>query len=169
MTGVHAVRPRLLLPLMLACLTAGCAAALKPLDMGSELAHVDPERVDPEHAARLAAQAEELFALRPDPDAVRRAEQLWLEAARIAPAEIEGIVGAVRAKIWLAKHLAREGERKRAATSAVRTAQWCAVRAPAAAVCPYYLGLALGVQAASVSATAGTPSRAKPPSAEVKV
>lgn len=135
-------------------LTAGCASALKPLDTNSTLSGVDPSRVDPAAAARLAQEAEQSFARRPDRAAVQDAEKLWLEAAVAAPTSATAIIGAVRAQAWLANHETDSAERKRIAETAVVTAQWCGEREPDNAACHYWLALALGLQADARHSTA---------------
>lgn len=131
---------------------AGCARALQPLPAESELGPVAPERADPQEAARLMAAAADAFARRPDTSAVHTAAELYVQAAtRIS--EAAPILGAVRARVWLASHL--EGEERGAqATSAVGIAQWCEVREPQEPACAYWLALALGAQADARRSTA---------------
>lgn len=131
---------------------AACARALQPLPPDSELSPVPPEQVDPAAAARLTSQAAAAWAERPDVDAVRRAERLYLGAARYT-SDPAPIVGAVRAQVWLASHL-QDDERAAVATAAVRTAQWCEIRDADEPACPYWLALAVGVQADARRSTA---------------
>ena len=137
-----------------AVLVGSCASALKPLDPSSDLGRVDPERVDPAAADRLAAEAEDLFSRRPELTPVERAERLWLESAIASPTSARGIIGAVRTKVWLAHHLEDRARRRIVARSAVETAQWCGRREPNNPACHYWLALALGVQADAHRATA---------------
>ncbi len=134
--------------------TMACAAALQPLDTRSALGRVDPERVDAAEAARLAARAEHEFARRPDTDAVRQAEELWISSAIAQPTSAAAVIGAVRAQTWLAEHLAEARARQDKATEAVQTAQWCRRREPLNPDCHYWLAIAVGVQANQRRATA---------------
>lgn len=139
---------------LLVLTTGGCASALKPLETDSDLARVDPEGADAVEAERLAAQAKRLYDLRPDLEAVRSAEDLWRRAALTDTARAFGVIGLSQAQTWLARHLATPEERDDKATEAVRTAQWCAEREPDNLDCPYWLALAVGVQAEQRRSTA---------------
>jgi tetratricopeptide (TPR) repeat protein len=102
---------------------------------------------------RILAEAERLLQ-EPDPVSMRTAAELFLRAAAGEPAEIGPLLGAVRAQVWLAGHVAEPAERKRAATGAVDAAQWCGRVDPAAPACRYWLAVALGVQARERRGTA---------------
>lgn len=151
---VRGIRRLLPAALTTIALAAGCASALKPLDRSSSLSGVDPSRVDPTAATRLAQQAERSFARRPDRAAVQEAEKLWLEAAVAAPTSATAIIGAVRAQAWLANHETDSARRQHIAETAVSTAQWCGAREPDSAACHYWLALALGLQADTRHSTA---------------
>jgi hypothetical protein len=121
----------------------GCASALKDPSTIPGLPHTSsgPEDVD-----LLLAQAERQYAKR-KPAAVSDAVELWLNAAAAGPQRIEGLVGAVRGRIWISGKAARSADRKSAAVSAVQVGQLCEQRRPESGECAYWLALALGVQA----------------------
>jgi len=137
---------------------AGCARALREppplIEPGLPGAgpHTDdgqhPERVDP-----LLARADVLYAARGPAD-VRQAADVYLEAARADITRLEGLVGAVRARTWLIDHEADAEQRRRDAVGAVQAAQWCVGIQPDSAVCSYWMGAALGLQARERHATA---------------
>jgi hypothetical protein len=141
------------LPVALALLQlAGCARALReprPLDsIAGEAAKVSPGEVE-----GLLAKAEELYA-RGDPSSVRDAAETWLEAAAADGTRITGVLGTVKARVWLADHEAEPAARLEGAASAVETVQWCGRIAPDDPACSYWLGVALGVQARERPSTA---------------
>ena len=131
---------------------AGCAGALQELpplaDLGGGGTRPKPEQVDV-----LLARAERLYHQRTE-TSVRAAAAAWLEAARGDPKRVEGLVGAVRAQIWLVDHEPDAPARKDAATLAVQAARWCEHIAPESGACAYYLGAALGIQARERQTTA---------------
>lgn len=148
MTGL---RPALAL---LGLAVGACAPALRPPPSVADLAGIDPAAADPDAARALAAEAGARFARRPEVAAVREAETLWLRAAVADPEATGPLVGAVRAKIWLANHLEDNAARDRAARTAVQAAQWCERRDPELPDCHYWLALALGVQSRELTSTA---------------
>jgi tetratricopeptide (TPR) repeat protein len=125
---------------------AGCAPALREPPSLATLA-TRPAPAASAHAPTLRAQADAAWARRPDPAAVREAEALYFEAAQADETDIEGLVGAVRAKAWLADHGGDSKTRDQLAVSAVQTAQWCVKRKPEAGACDYWLAIAVGLQA----------------------
>jgi len=132
-------------------MTGGCARALHeppPLvDPSQDAGQRDPERVAP-----LLAQAEALYASR-DPEKVRKAVAIYMDAARADTTRVEGLVGAIRAESWLIDHEDDAEARRRDAISSVQAAQWCGRIAPKSAACVYWLGAALGLQARERHAT----------------
>ncbi len=124
---------------------AGCAPALRQPPAIHEVA-AQGRTGSPEEVDGLLARAEELFSRR-DLQAARQAAEVFLDAAAADPERIEGLVGAARAEVWLTEHDLEPASRGRAAMEAVRAAQWCERIAAASAVCAYWLGAALGVQA----------------------
>ncbi len=99
------------------------------------------------------AEAEELFAAR-NLEAVRRAGELFFGAAVADPGEVEGLLGAARAGVWLAGHEPDAESRRAAAVSAVQASQHCAARAPNRPDCDYWLAVSIGVQARERRSTA---------------
>jgi tetratricopeptide (TPR) repeat protein len=106
------------------------------------------------NAKQLLAEAEQDFARRPDVAAVRRAEGLFLRAAAADERDVEGLLGAIRAKAWLIEHDTESERREELAVSAVEAAQWCLRRAPDNLACSYWLALAIGLQAREKRQTA---------------
>jgi hypothetical protein len=91
---------------------------------------------------------------RPDPEALRRAEALFLAAADADPTAAEPLFGAIQVRIRRIDLEPDAGARAALAASAVDAGQWCEARAPGNALCDYALALALGVQARERHATA---------------
>jgi len=143
---------RRLLPLLVLGLTlAGCAPALReprPLDAiaGATVAPADL-------SGDLLAQAEALYARR-DVPSVREAADLWAKAAAADRSRVDGVLGTVRARVWLADHESDSPARIAAAEAAVEAVQWCGRIAPEDPACSYWLGVALGVQARERPSTA---------------
>ena len=79
---------------------------------------------------------------------------MYLQAAWADPTRIEGLLGAVKAQIWLVDHDSDAAGRESDAVVAVQAAQWCLRTAPTSAACQYWQGAALGVQARERSSTA---------------
>jgi hypothetical protein len=129
-------------------LATSCAPALREPRPLAVPAH------DARDAAALLAEARALYAQRPDLEAVRRSEGLFVAAAGADPGSVEALYGAIQAKLWLANHERDGGRRAELATSAVEAGQLCARAAPGAAPCDYGLALALGVQARERPSTA---------------
>jgi len=149
--GNHAGSASLVL-FLLSIPPVGCASALKELpplaDLGGGGTRPKPEEVD-----ALLARAERLYDQRTEAS-VRAAAAAWLEAARGDPTRVEGLVGAVRAQIWLVDHETDAPVRKDSATLAVQAARWCERIAPESPACAYSLGAALGIQAREKQTTA---------------
>ena len=140
---------RLLVPVAVAA--CGCTAALKEPPPISELA---PAKVPSGSARALLEEAEAEYAKRPDAAAVRKADELCLEAAQADGADVAGLICSVRAKAWLVEHSSRPAERTDLSVSAVQVGQWCLRRAPKSAACRYWLAVALGMQAREKPRTA---------------
>jgi tetratricopeptide (TPR) repeat protein len=100
------------------------------------------------------ADAEALFARRPDHASVARARETFLALARADDAGGKGLLGAMRATSWLVEHEDDAARREALATEAVQLGQWCQRRAPAEPECDYRLALAVGQQARERPATA---------------
>ncbi len=143
----------LLRVLLLAALaTGGCARALREPPPLSDLGGLGTGR-STESVDVLLGRAESRYAAR-DLPGVRDAADLWILAARADASRIEGFVGAVRARVWLADHEGAPEARQEAARVAVQAAQWCGRVAPGNPVCDFWRGAALGVQARERHSTA---------------
>lgn len=136
-----------------AVLAAGCSPALREPPSVASLASKRAPVTIPE-AASILREADLRWAKRPDVDAVKEAEALYLKAAEVDDKDVLGLIGATRSKAWLTDHLRDARSRIDAAVSAVQTAQWCGRREPALPACDYWLGVAVGLQAREVRVTA---------------
>jgi tetratricopeptide (TPR) repeat protein len=151
--------------LVLAASAAACTPALREPPSVAELA-VKPAPGAPSDQPGLLHEADQRWSKRPDVDAVREAEALYLRAANTDEHDVAGLVGATRAKAWLTDH-ERDGRRRQAmALSAVQTAQWCGRRAPDLPACDYWLAVAIGLQARENRATADDGLKKMVPSLE---
>jgi len=129
-----------------------CAPALRSRAPGTppKGAPVSPA---PGDLAALLAEARAHLERRAQPGEARQAEDLFLSAAGRDPRDVEGLYGAIQARIWRIDH--EPGVDRRAmSASAVDAGQACLDRAPDSALCHYALALALGVQARERRATA---------------
>jgi len=131
--------------LLVVLAVAGCAPVLRQPPPIHEMTKRG-RTGSPEEVAGLLARAEELFSRR-DLGAVREAAEIFLAAAAADSTRTEGLIGAAQADVWLTEHDSDPSSREGAATQAVQAAQWCERIAPRSAVCAYWLGAALGVQA----------------------
>ena len=82
----------------------------------------------------------------PDPVAVERARQLYLEAAGHREAPAESFLGAARATAWLVEYENDGDRRKELAIEGVQISQLCSRAFPDKAECRYRLALAVGQQ-----------------------
>jgi tetratricopeptide (TPR) repeat protein len=98
--------------------------------------------------------ADARWAARTDVPTVQEAEALYLQAAQADEHGDLALIGATRAKVWLADHEKDSRTRGALAVSAVQTAQWCTRRAPDDPACDYWLAIAVGIQAREVRQTA---------------
>jgi len=131
---------------------AACAPALREPPSVAVLASkpVPAELLD---ADTLRREAETRWARRPDVEAVREAEALFLQAAHADEGDVASLIGATRTKTWLVDREPDAKHRAEIAVSAVQTAQWCGRRRPDDPACDYWLALAVGVQAREVRST----------------
>jgi len=137
---------------LLAAAVLSCAPALQKRTPGASLGGA-PSAAETEDAAALVAQAREHLARRAKPGEAQKAEQLFLAAAQKDDRDLDGLYGAIQARIWRIDH--EPGvDRQALAVSAVEAGQACLERAPDSALCHYGLALALGVQARERRATA---------------
>jgi hypothetical protein len=130
---------------------AGCASALKEPRSLDILA---PGSGKEGAAQELLESAQRSWAQRPDVEAVRRAAQLYWQAAGADHAAVEGLVGAIRAQVWLVEHEKDSARRTELAVSSVEAGQWCQRRVPHSATCDFWLAVALGIQAREKRLTA---------------
>jgi hypothetical protein len=105
-------------------------------------------------AAEVFAEAETQWARRPDLEAVHSADRLFSESAMADEGRVDTLVAAIRAKAWVVQHDKDGARRRLAAISSVDAALWCARRRPESALCDYWLGIAVGMQARERSSTA---------------
>lgn len=137
----------------LAIAAASCRPALRePPSLESLMSH--PPTGTGGDAAAVLAKADAAWARRPDAARVREAEFLYFDAAHADAKGIDGLVGAVRAKAWLANHETDGKKREELAVSAVQISQWCMKRQPEAAACAYWQAISVGLQAREIRATA---------------
>jgi len=101
----------------------------------------------------MLARAEAAFKAR-RLDNVRSAASLWSAAAMLEETRVEALIGATRARVWLADREHDEDRRDTLAREAVESGQWCERTAPADPRCIYWLAVALGVQARERRSTA---------------
>ncbi len=139
--------------ILAALLAAGCAPALREPPSIAKLA-ANRAPVGHTEPSSLLSEADAKWGKRPDVSAVAEAEALYLQGAELDETDVVGLIGAVRAKAWLADHLREAKARTDAAVSAVQTAQWCQRRKPDLPACDYWLAIAVGLQAREVRATA---------------
>lgn len=137
------------------CVLAACTSALKEpppvAELGAPGAQQTVENLGP---GDVLAHADLEFAKMPDPAAVERAQELYLEAARFEDAPVESYLGAARATAWLIEHTDDGARRKELATRGVQIGQWCRRLYPSVSECTYRLALAVGQQARERAATA---------------
>jgi tetratricopeptide (TPR) repeat protein len=144
---------RRLFVIAIAAAAMSCTPALRePPSIDALAARSTPQSAS--DAPTLLRDADAAWAKRPDTAAVAEAESLYLRAAQADEKDIVGLIGAVRAKAWLADHQADAKARQALAVSAVQTAQWCTRRQSDAAACDYWLAIAVGLQAREMRSTA---------------
>src|SRR5882672_675038 len=138
---------------LVAALAAGCSPALREPPSVASLAS-KPAPVTLTDSASLLREADLRWAKRPDVEAVKEAEALYLRAAGVDESDVLGLIGATRTKAWLIEHQRDTRVRAETAVSAVQTAQWCGRRRPELPACDYWLAVAVGLQAREVRVTA---------------
>jgi len=150
--------------------TSGCASALRePRPIADLAGEVRPKpggdgpdsgapAATPADVPAILGRAEALYAERGPGEraleSVRMAAREFLRAAAADGTRTDGLVGAARARVWLADHEADPAARQASAGSAVEAAQWCGRIAPLDRECDYWFGAALGVQARERPSTA---------------
>jgi len=123
----------------------GCARALREPPSLDQLGGASP-KAEPDQVGGIRQRAFALYDTR-EPEQVREAVDLWLQAAKADQARTEALIEAAEASVWLANHLDDPSRRLEAAELAIGAAQWCERIEPGAAACSYWLGAGLGVQA----------------------
>lgn len=125
---------------LLLIIVGGCRSALhEPKPVVAGLGVAQGRDVD-----ALLAEADAAWARRADPTLARRADQLYTAAAAVAPARVEGLLGAMRAKAFIIEREPSAQARNELARAEVDEGQWCLRRAPGDAACSYALAIALG-------------------------
>lgn len=92
------------------------------------------------------ADGEAAFAKRPELEAVRRALQLFQQAAAADVTRTEGPMSVVRVGAWLVENGPKD-ERKATVETIVLAGEQCQQRAPGTAPCAYWQAVAMGLQA----------------------
>ncbi len=134
--------------LALAVVSYGCVSALREPPTVFEIGAEDTRRPHSERGVEeLMAEAGIEMAGAPDPAAVERARELYLESAGHRQAPLESFLGAARATAWLIEH-ENDGDRRREmAIEGVQISQLCRRAHPDEPECRYRLALAVGQQA----------------------
>jgi len=138
--------------ILVCAVLAGCAPALREPPSLAEMAGAE-RPAGPEEGERLLAEADSLLR-QPDAASMRAAADAYLRAAAEGAGGAGALIGAVRARVWLADHVEEPEAREAAATGAVEAAQWCGRVDPGSAECDYWLAVALGIQARERRSTA---------------
>jgi hypothetical protein len=137
------------------CTAVACTSALKEpppvAELGGPTSRAGTDGGDP-GAALTEAEIE--FGKRPDMAAARRAQRLFLDAARVEGAPVGAFLGAARATAWLVEHEQDGRRREELATEGVQISQWCRRLFPSEPECTYRLALAVGQQARERPSTA---------------
>lgn len=127
--------------------TSGCASALRK----------PPPLADMAAKSRAAqgrfSEAERLWNLR-SLDSVRSAAESYQAAITQEAVQLEALLGATRARLWLADHEEDAHDRLAAVVEAINLAQWCGRVDPQEPQCDYLLALGLGLQVRERRATA---------------
>ena len=136
-------------------MAVACTSALKEPPPIAELGAAKKTAMaeDRDENAPLA-RAEIELGKRPDMAAVRRAQSLYLEAARVDGAPVEAFLGAAKATAWLVEHEDDGQRRKELSIEGVQIGQWCRRLHPSDPECTYRLALAVGQQARERPSTA---------------
>lgn len=129
-------------------MTAACTSALKEPPPVAELGAPDTRAAVGRHGDLAALEEAEIeFGKLPDMAAARRAQRLFLDAARVEGAPVAAYLGAAKATAWLVEHELDGQRRKKLAIEGVQIGQWCRRLYPPDVECTYRLALAVGQQA----------------------
>jgi hypothetical protein len=132
-----------------------CTSALKePPPVAAIGAPAVQRTVEDSDLGDTLVRADAEFGKMPDLAAVERAQNLYLEAARVEEAPVEAYLGAARATAWLIEHTDDGARRKELAIEGVQIGQWCRRLHPSVPECTYRLALAVGQQARERTSTA---------------
>ena len=136
-------------------MVVACTSALKEPPPVAEIGAAETQTMAERRDERTSlARAEIELGQLPNEAAVRRAQSLFLEAARVDGAPVEAFLGAAKATAWLVEHEDDGERRKELAIEGVQIGQWCARLHPSVAECTYRLALAVGQQARERPSTA---------------
>lgn len=92
------------------------------------------------------AEADALYARRPDEGAVRESIGVYQSAAVADPSRVEGAIGVIRSVAWLLEHGVTK-DRKMLVAEALAAGNQCQLRAPGTARCNYWQAVARGIGA----------------------
>lgn len=92
------------------------------------------------------ADADALYAKRPDVEAVRAAIGVYQSAAVADPRRVEGAIGVIKAVAWLVEH-GEKKDRKTLVAEALAAGNQCQVRTPDTPECNYWQAVARGIDA----------------------
>ena len=149
------IDPRGAVCLVVLSMVVACTSALKEPPPIAELGAAEKIAMAEGRDERsLLARAEVEFSKLPDMAAVRRAQSLFLDAARVDGAPVEAFLGAARATAWLIEHTDDGQRRKELVVEGVQIGQWCRRLHPSHLECTYRLALAVGQQARERPSTA---------------
>ena len=136
-------------------LLGACTSALKEPPPVTELGAPDVQRnIEGSDIGDSLVRADTEFSKMPDMSAVERAQELYLDAARVEGAPVGAYLGAARATAWLIEHTEDGATRKELAVQGVQIGQWCRKLHPLVPECTYRLALAVGQQARERTSTA---------------
>jgi len=122
-----------------AVLVSGCASALREPPPLEDLAAASGRE------GHALAVAERLWNQRTI-ESVREAGERYQAAVTDETVQVEALIGATRAHLWLGDHLDDPGARLAAAVAALDLAQWCGRVDPEEPQCDYWLALGIGLQ-----------------------
>jgi tetratricopeptide (TPR) repeat protein len=119
---------------------------LAALSVGCQRRHARLPDVVSSHKSvdETLADADALYAQRPDADAVRASIGVYQSAAVLDPRRVDGAIGVIRSVAWLMEHGAK-ADRKMLAAEALAAGNQCQLRAPDTALCNYWQAVARGI------------------------
>lgn len=123
-----------------------CALAVAAASSGCARRH--PRTVDVAASGKsleeTLADADALYAKRPDIEAVRASIGVYQSASALDPTRVEGVVGVIRSAAWAVEHGGKQ-ERKALAAEALAAGETCQQRQPDTPLCNYWQAVARGV------------------------